>query len=223
MANKQVVDIEKPVDSKKRFLEVILIVITLLAALKAPNNQTFGDNLTSSVLLFLLFTILYYIGLSDGWAYNGVYWGPIVRFLVAVSFASIIAVAIGSTNAASINNIDMGVVIALIYYLTLTGIIFKALTITYEGDEHMKKGNTTISKKIKEFIKTSIASIKTWFRTWGIFLFGLTVLYIVGFFALVTPNAPSAPITQNEYTLAIGTGILSAFMVIMFQRTVLRQ
>ncbi len=93
---------------------------------------------------------------------------------------------------------------------------------TIEDGESMKKKETVPAlEPIERAINSGRRYLKTWLKMWGIFLLILTFLYAVGFFALVSPNTSSSPITQNEYTLAIGTGILSAFIVIMFQKTVL--
>jgi|GEM_PF-5238513 len=151
---------KQSLESKRRFIEVLLIVVTLLVSLKIPTtsqtNQTVGDVSQILVLAFLALSILYYSTLSNKKFQRDKILRPLIIFCTSATLAAIIGISFGLsvvqpliTSVGPLDGILSCILIALAYYVIFTWIIMTSL------DTTEAKYNFTIPS-FKKFFKFAI-------------------------------------------------------------------
>lgn len=137
------------IESKKRLIETLLIVITLIVSLKL--NTTGGLTVinTTFVLVFVILALFYYVFLDSGFRKKRPtaevlmelvkqIWtelktdthAAVLRLFIGVFFAGIFAASLGVSFAQSTDNsliAAAGLIVVLLYYIITALVIYRAL------------------------------------------------------------------------------------------------
>jgi hypothetical protein len=145
-------ELREEIEGKKRLIETLLIVVTLIVSLNL--NTTGGLTVinTTFVLVFVILALFYYVFLDSGFRKKrptvAVIIGlvkqiwtelktdtraAVLRLFIGVFFAGIFAASLGVSFAQSTDNLliaIVGVLVAAAYYVITALIIYKALDLT---------------------------------------------------------------------------------------------
>lgn len=112
-------ELEKKIESNRHFIEVLLIVVTLIASLHGPTDKTYGELANFLVIVFIVLSIIYYNAISRPKFYTDKLIAPVIVYLLSASLAGIIGITVGLSVASATVALLGGLGIVIILIITL--------------------------------------------------------------------------------------------------------
>ena len=124
--------LEKKIESNRHFIEVLLIVVTLLASLHGPTDKTYGDIAGVLVILFVVLSIMYYDAIGRPKFLKSDWQASILISLLSYILAGIIGMSVGLSAAVNIVAVFGGLT-GLVIILLITLIYFYVFSRFFEN------------------------------------------------------------------------------------------